>query len=191
MESNYIDHQLNLKVQKRIKDLKGFYTHLISTFLILPFIIYINLKTVPQFHWFWFAIAAWFLGLFIHFLNVFFLSESNAKENWSQKKLNNIIENNTQKTNYINEQYYLKAKKNAKEMKGFYIHFFITIISLVIVIVINLKFVPGFHFFWFVLVGMFLAVFLHWLGVFGFNYLGLGKKWEERKIKELVEFYKL
>ena len=27
----------------------------------------------------------------------------------------------------------------------------------------------------------------HWLGVFGFQSLGLGKDWEERKIKEMME----
>lgn len=62
--------------------------------------------------------------------------------------------------------------------------------SLAIIIWVNLKFVSNFHFFWFVLLGMFIAMFFHWLGVFGFDFLGLGKKWEQRKIKELIKNYK-
>ena len=32
-----------------------------------------------------------------------------------------------------------------------------------------------------------IGLFFHWLGVFGFQSLGLGKDWEEKKIKELME----
>ncbi|MFK8061396.1 MAG: 2TM domain-containing protein [Polaribacter sp.] len=192
MEVNFIDHQLNLNVQKKIKDIKGYYTHLISSFLILPFLIFINLKTVPQFQWFWYAIIAWCLGLFIHWLNVFGFSKKNFKKTWEERKIKasiNIGENssnNLKEPTYIQEQYFLKARKRAKEIKGFYIHLFVEIISLVIIIFINLKFVPEFHFFWFALGGISIALFFHWLGVFGFDFLGLGKNWEERKIKEFI-----
>ncbi|MEE9407295.1 MAG: 2TM domain-containing protein [Polaribacter sp.] len=185
-----INHSINLKVKKRIKDLKGFYTHLFSTFLIIPFIIFINLKTVPQFHWFWYAIIAWCIGLFIHWLNVFGFSKNNFKNTWEERKMKESIDiKNQNEGKYIQEQYFLKAKKQAKEMKGFYIHLFITLFSSAIIIFINLQFVPGFHFFWFAIGGMFIAVFLHWLGVFGFGFLSLGKKWEERKMKELIKNY--
>ncbi len=58
--------------------------------------------------------------------------------------------------------------------------------SLAIIIFVNLKFVPEFQFFWFVVGGMFIALFLHWLGVFGFDFLGLGKNWEAKKMKEFI-----
>ena len=32
-----------------------------------------------------------------------------------------------------------------------------------------------------------IGLFFHWLGVFGFSSLGLGKNWEDRKIKQLME----
>ncbi len=32
-----------------------------------------------------------------------------------------------------------------------------------------------------------IGLFFHWLGVFGFQSLGLGKDWEEKKIKELMK----
>ena len=32
-----------------------------------------------------------------------------------------------------------------------------------------------------------IGLFFHWFGVFGTKFLGFGKDWEERKIKELME----
>jgi hypothetical protein len=193
---NKMNHTLNLKVQKRVKDIKGFYTHLIATFIILPFIFLINITTAPQFIWFYYFMIAWLIGLFIHWLNVFILSKNSFKKDWEQKKLKEALgpeiknKSNTQETDFIQEQYFLKAKKQTKEIKGFYIHLFINLVSIAMIVFINLKFVPGFHFFWFVLGGMFISLFFHWLGIFGFDFLGLGKKWEKRKIKELIAYYK-
>ena len=79
MQSDYLHHQLNLKAQKQIKDIKGFYTHFIASFLILPFLVFINLQTVPQFHWFWYAIVAWCIGLAVHWINVFAFSKMSFK----------------------------------------------------------------------------------------------------------------
>jgi len=31
-----------------------------------------------------------------------------------------------------------------------------------------------------------IRIIFHWLGVFGFENLGLGKKWEEKKIQEYI-----
>lgn len=196
MESNYINHQLKLKAEKRIKDIKGFYTHAIATIVILPFLVFINLQTVPQFHWFWYAIIAWCIGLFIHWLNVFGFSNDNFKKDWEERKIKEIVGNdviqksNTEDERYIQEQYFLKAKKRAKEIKGFYIHLFIQVFSMIIIVFVNLKFAPGFHFFWFALAGICIALFFHWLGIFGLDFLGLGKNWEERKMKELINNYK-
>lgn len=196
MKSQYINHHLNLIVQKQIKDIKGFYTHFIASFLILPFIVFINLQTVPQFHWFWYAIAAWCIGLLIHWINVFVFSKMGFKNEWKEQKLSEILEsdviqeNNLEEQKYIQEKYYLKAKKKAEEIKGFYVHLIVTIFSFPIILFVNLKFVPGFHFFWFALGGMIIGLFFHWLGVFGFEFLGLGKKWEERKATEILKNYK-
>lgn len=192
MESQLINQQINLKLQKRIKDIKGFYTHSIASFLIIPFIIFINLKTAPQIQWFWYAIIAWCVGLFIHWLNVFRVSKNNFKKNWEQRKMKEFMGDDSENLekkedlNQIDAQIFINAKNGTKEIKGFYIHLLVEIFSFVIIVIINLMFVPDFHFFWFALIGMSIAVFFHWLGVFGFEYLGLGKKWEARKMKELL-----
>ena len=195
MKPQYVNYHLNLIAEKQIKDIKGFYTHLFATFLILPFIIFINLQTVPQFHWFWYAIVAWCIGLIIHWINVFAFSKMGFKSEWKERKINEIVNSSALKEDivdedYLQEKYYLKAKKKAEEIKGFYVHLIVTIFSFPIILFVNLKFVPGFHFFWFALGGMIIALFFHWLGVFGFEFLGLGKKWEERKTAEILKKYK-
>ncbi|WP_439127398.1 2TM domain-containing protein [Polaribacter sp.] len=98
---------------------------------------------------------------------------------------------------FIQEQNYVRAQKRVKELKGFYIH-------LIVYILVNL-FLSGIiiyglmqsgdtfkeaitnfgtystAFFWGI------GMFFHWLGVFGFKSLGLGKDWENRKIQELMD----
>ncbi len=87
---------------------------------------------------------------------------------------------------YTKEQRYIKAQKKIKDIKGFYVHLFVTILVIPFLIFINLRFVPDFHWFWFPIFGMSFGLFFHWLGVFGFAKFGLGKDWEEKKIKELM-----
>ncbi|WP_226788999.1 2TM domain-containing protein [Polaribacter porphyrae] len=89
-------------------------------------------------------------------------------------------------TDFLTEQRYYKAQKKVKEIKGFYTHLTIYCLIIPIIIFINLKYVPHFHWFWFSVLGWGFGLFFHWLGVFGFNLLGFGKNWEERKIKEFM-----
>lgn len=89
-------------------------------------------------------------------------------------------------SNYEEEQRYIKAKKRVKDIKGFYVHLSVYLLTMPIIIGVNLMFVPGFHWFWFSVLGWGIGIFFHWLGVFGFSKLGLGKDWEERKIREIM-----
>ena len=96
------------------------------------------------------------------------------------------MENN----NFLHEQAYMKAEKRVKEIKGFYIQFFLYCVTTPLLIAINLMFSPGFYWFWFPTIGWAIAVFFHWMAVFGFNKIGFSKDWEEKRIKELMEEYK-
>ncbi|MFL9844294.1 2TM domain-containing protein [Flavobacterium rhizosphaerae] len=81
---------------------------------------------------------------------------------------------------------YSKAKKKVKEIKGFYYHLTCYCATMPIVIYINLKFVPGFHWFWFSLLGWGAAILIH--GVVTFDrFPFLGKDWEERKVQKMME----
>ncbi len=88
---------------------------------------------------------------------------------------------------YIEEQAYIKAKKRVKDIKGFYIHIIVNMLSIPIIVAVNLTFVPEFYFFWFAVIGILISIIIHWFIVFGFPKFGLGKDWEERKIKQILE----
>ena len=94
------------------------------------------------------------------------------------------------KSDYTKEQLFLKAEKKVKEIKGFYIHLFIYIIVIPIIILVNLKFSPGYHWFWYSVLGWGFGIFMHWFAVFGFEVFGLGSNWEKRKIEEIMDKYK-
>ena len=182
-----------IRAQKRVKNMIGFYTHAIVSVFIIPFIIFINLDGSPDYHWFWFFIGAWILGVFIHWINVFGFSKLTYRRDWEQKKLKEIlgdeivIKDKTTTQDHSQELHYVQAKKKVRAIRGFYSHLVVTLVSLPLIIWVNLEFVPGFHFFWYAVGGMTLSIFFHWLGVFGFSYLGLGKDWEYRKIQELMK----
>jgi uncharacterized membrane protein len=90
------------------------------------------------------------------------------------------------KSNFIHKERYFKAQKRVKAIKGFYTHLTIYCIVITIIIYINLTYEPHFHWFWFSALGWGTGLFFHWLGIFGFNLLGLGKNWEDKKIKEYM-----
>lgn len=88
---------------------------------------------------------------------------------------------------FIEQQRYLKTKKRVKRIKGFYAHLSIYCLVIPIIIFVNLKYEPHFHWFWFSALGWVTGLFFHWLSVFGFNLVGFGKDWEEKKIKEFMK----
>lgn len=90
-----------------------------------------------------------------------------------------------EKDNYLREESYLRAKKRTQEIKGFYAHLIVNLLSIPIIITVNLVFVPGFHFFWFAVGGIAIALIIHWLVVFG-NDNKMIKEWEKKKIEEIM-----
>lgn len=88
--------------------------------------------------------------------------------------------------NNLFEKKYIKAQKRVKKIKGFYNHLMVMFVLIPFLILINLKLTPDFHWFWWAIFGNLVGLFFHWLGVFGFNKLGFGKEWEERKIQEYM-----
>lgn len=87
---------------------------------------------------------------------------------------------------YEEEKLYRKAKKKAKNIRSFYINLTMYCMIIPMLIVINLKYTPDFHWFWFSMMAWGIGLTFHAMEVFGWN-LFLGKDWEERKIKELLE----
>ena len=81
---------------------------------------------------------------------------------------------------------YKRAKRQVREIRGFYIHLACYCFVIPIVIALNLHYMPEYHWFWFSLGGWGLGLLFHSMEVFGWMPL-LGKKWEERKILEEME----
>lgn len=81
---------------------------------------------------------------------------------------------------------YEKAKKRVEEIKGFYSHLFSYIGVNIILVVINM--VTSFGSWWFYWVTLFWGIGLFWhaMGIFVFNRMA-SSRWEERKIKQLME----
>ena len=81
------------KASKRVKELKGFYSKLISYCLVIPFLIFINLRTSPEYYWFFWPMLGWGIGLGSHAFKTFGVS-GNWEENQIQKILDKEKYNN-------------------------------------------------------------------------------------------------
>lgn len=88
----YNENMAYVRAKERVDKIKGFYSNLISYCCVIPFLIFINLKTSPHFYWFWFPMLGWGLGLTFHALETFGYGKS-----WEEKKIQEILnkENNT------------------------------------------------------------------------------------------------
>ncbi|MBL4605567.1 MAG: 2TM domain-containing protein [Flavobacteriaceae bacterium] len=91
MERDYTEEKKFIKAQKKVNEIKGFYSHLFVTILIIPFLIYINLRFVPDYHWFWFPIIGMSLGLAFHWLGVFGLEKFGLGKDWENKKIEELM----------------------------------------------------------------------------------------------------
>ena len=75
-----------LEAQKRVKEIKGFYAHLVVCILVIPFLIFINLRFVPDFHWFWFPAFGLGVSIIIHWFAVFGFGKE-----WEEKKVRELM----------------------------------------------------------------------------------------------------
>lgn len=77
---------------------------------------------------------------------------------------------------------YFRAKKRVEELKGFYGNVISYCCVIPFLVFINLKFSPGFQWFWFSALGWGFGVVMHAFKVFGYS-----SDWEERKIRQILE----
>ena len=87
MEQDFNKEERYLKAQKRVKEIKGFYTHLLVTVLVIPFLIFINLRFSPFYHWFWFPIFGLGFSIAIHAFTLFGFGT-----NWEERKIKEMME---------------------------------------------------------------------------------------------------
>lgn len=91
--SNYDSENAFYKAKRQVYELKKLYTSLISFCVVIPFLIFINLKFSSNFQWFWFPMFGWGFGLTMKALRVYGFSS-----NWEERKIQQLLnkEDNTQ-----------------------------------------------------------------------------------------------
>jgi sensor histidine kinase YesM len=83
--------------------------------------------------------------------------------------------------NYNENTAYFRAKKRVEQLKGFYGNLIAYCCVIPILVFINLRFSPHFHWFWFSAAGWGFGLTMH-----AFQTFGYGANWEERKIQEIL-----
>ena len=90
MYTDDLENSKYVRAVKRVEKLKEFYQNFASYCIVIPFLIFINLRFSPGFYWFWFPIFGWGMGLAFHFLEVnnynIFLGK-----NWEDRKIKEIM----------------------------------------------------------------------------------------------------
>jgi two-component sensor histidine kinase len=89
----YNENMAYMKAKERVEKLKGFYGNLISYCCVIPFLIFINLRT-GGFQWFWFPMLGWGMGLTFHALETFGYGKS-----WEEKKIQEILNKENSQNN--------------------------------------------------------------------------------------------
>ena len=87
----------------------------------------------------------------------------------------------------MNDEKYEEAKKRVKELKDFYRNLITYVAVNIFLIVINLITSPDSLWFYWVTIFWGIGIVLHASKVFILKGKFLGKEWEEKKIKEMIE----
>ena len=75
------------KAAKRVEELKGFYGNLISYCIFIPFLIFINFQTSPKYHWFWWPMLGWGIGVISHGIKTFGIGTD-----WDERQIRKYME---------------------------------------------------------------------------------------------------
>jgi len=84
--SNNIESSKYLRAVERVEEIKGFYSSLIAYCIVIPFLMYINFEFVPQFHWFWFPMFGWGIGLIFQGFKAFAYNPFLGRD-WEDRKI--------------------------------------------------------------------------------------------------------
>ena len=98
METKYLDNKQDAyhKAKKRVEEIKGFYSNLLSYIVVIPFLIFINYWTYWEFQWFWFPIIGWGMGLIFHAFGVFGYGKT-----WEERKIKEIMQKENNEKNWM------------------------------------------------------------------------------------------
>ncbi|MGV7105594.1 2TM domain-containing protein [Flavobacterium sp. U410] len=90
--SNYkSEYERYEEAKKQVKEIKGFYRHLLVYILCIGFMIYINLRFSPQYLWFLWSAFGWGIGLLFHGLAAFKVVPFFGKD-WEKRKIDELMD---------------------------------------------------------------------------------------------------
>ena len=99
MYTEEIQNSSYVRAVEKVEKLKEFYQNIVSYVIIIPLLVFINLKFSPQFHWFWFPMFGWGIGVVFHGLDVYEYNPFLGK-NWESKKIKELMKEDDQKTTW-------------------------------------------------------------------------------------------
>jgi Histidine kinase/2TM domain len=82
----YTENNAYYDAKKKVDNLKDFYGSLFSFCIVIPFLIFINLRYSPHFQWFWFPIFGWGFGLVMKGLRL-----SGFWDKWEERKIKEFM----------------------------------------------------------------------------------------------------
>lgn len=91
MEPDYTEERRYHLAQKKVKEIKDFYQHLMVFIFVTIMLIVINLMTSPEYLWFIWCILGWGVGVLFHGLKAFGVSPFFNKE-WEERKIREFLE---------------------------------------------------------------------------------------------------
>lgn len=74
------------RAKSRVQELKAFYIMAFGYCILIPFLIFLNLKMTPNFHWFWFPAFGCGISILFYAFNLF------AGKSWEEKKIKELVD---------------------------------------------------------------------------------------------------
>jgi hypothetical protein len=99
MYTEEIQNSSYVRAVEKVEKLKEFYQNIASYCIVIPFLVFINLYTSPQFHWFWFPMFGWGIGVLFHGLDVYNYNPFLGR-NWEDKKIKKLMEEEDDLSNW-------------------------------------------------------------------------------------------
>tara|TARA_R110002074_G_scaffold49068_10_gene125363 strand:+ start:3782 stop:5146 length:1365 start_codon:yes stop_codon:yes gene_type:complete len=99
MYTEEIKNNSYVRAVEKVEKLKEFYQNLASYSIVIPFLVFINLYTSPGFHWFWFPMFGWGIGVLFHGLDVYNYNPFLGR-NWEDKKIKEIMDEEDNSSNW-------------------------------------------------------------------------------------------
>ena len=82
----YTENNAYFEAKKKVENLKKFYGSLISYCVVIPFLIFINLKYSSNYQWFWWPMFGWGFGLIMQAFRTF-----GVWGNWEERKIRELM----------------------------------------------------------------------------------------------------